>query len=80
MVNTVSNPFRRPEMDEADVPMEWLDFGLNLNNLPPNVTIDDIMQPLLQGYPNRPAQPTTPNAHAPDPAVSFFFYQLACLF
>lgn len=53
---------------------KWLDFGLNIENNPPNITVDDILEPLFQGgYPNtsRPGEPTTPNAHAPDPAVSF---------
>lgn len=57
-----------------------LDLGLelDLDDVPDYITIDDIMC-CFQGYPNRPAQPTTPNAHAPDPAVSksllllFFF-------
>lgn len=39
-------------------------------DVPEEVTIDDVL-PFFQGYPNRPAQSTTPNAHAPDPAVSF---------
>lgn len=33
-----------------------------------------------QGFPSRPAPPTTPNAHGPDAAVSFFIVQCSLTF
>ncbi|XP_064215364.1 trithorax group protein osa isoform X4 [Tribolium castaneum] len=36
--------------------------------LPPSPQHQQQQQPQHQGFPNRPAQPTTPNAHAPDAA------------
>lgn len=60
---------------------EWdLDLGLDLDldDVPDFITVDDILC-CFQGYPNRPAQPTTPNAHAPDPAVSLFFLSPSCV-
>lgn len=61
------------EKEEERLMLKWLDFGLNVANNPSNITIDDVMIPMLQGgYTNRQGEPTTPNAHAPDPAVSFF--------